>query len=419
MDGNGHIAGNVDLTDLVTKHGAYADIEARRNAAFLEIVDGYGRWRDKVERLAHEAGVAPETVSRAFDAAATLARHNKPDGAVVERFRQMLDQDGRDQFGFLSPSPIGKNLKTETGWRFESISDLLTAPEEDVDFLVDGLLPTAGFSLLVGAPKAGKSTLGRCLAFAVSHGFDWLGRETVKGSVLGVFLEEKRAEVARHFKQLGVREDDDVRLAFQRPPKDAVSLLADEVNRIKPSMLVIDPLFRFIQVADGNDYAQVTNALEPLLRLARDTGTHVLAIHHARKSGGSLGEETLGSSAIFGAVDTALFVKRDESRRSVYSVNRYGRDMEESVLAMDEHGWVSVAGSRAYLDRNAAGREIVTYLEGRTEPVQQKDILDNITGTKKTLIAALKGLVEEKKIRRTGVGRKGSPFLFFPFRGEE
>ncbi len=407
MDGNGHIAGNVDLTDLVAEHGGYADLEARRTAEFIEIVEEFGGWRDKAERLAHEAGVTRDEVFRAFDAAATLARHNEPDQAV-RRFREILDP----RFGFLSPSPIGKNQKTETGWQFESIGDLLNAPEEDVDFLVDGLLPTGGLSLLVAPPKAGKSTLARCLAIAVARGVSWLGRETQQGAVLCVFLEEKQAEVARHFKKLGAREDDAIDLAYRRPLKDAIAQLGAEIEKTKPTLLIIDPLFKFVRVPDGNDYAQVTNALEPVLALARNSGVHVLAVHHARKSGGSLGEETLGSTAVFGAVDAAVFMKRDESSRSVYSVNRYGEDLEESILTMDDCGWVDIVGSKAEINRKAAADEIVTYLAGRTEPVQQKDIIDSITGTKKTVIAALKGLVDNKRIERIGAGRRGDPFRF-------
>jgi Mrp family chromosome partitioning ATPase len=61
------------------------------------------------------------------------------------------------------------------------ISELLGEPDEPENWLVDGLLPTGGLSVLVGKPKAGKSTLARALAVAVARGEPWLGRATFPG----------------------------------------------------------------------------------------------------------------------------------------------------------------------------------------------------------------------------------------------
>ena len=56
-------------------------------------------------------------------------------------------------------------------------------PFPEVDWLVDGLLPTDAVSLLTAAPKVGQSTLARALAVAVAEG-QWLGRTTERGTVL-------------------------------------------------------------------------------------------------------------------------------------------------------------------------------------------------------------------------------------------
>jgi KaiC/GvpD/RAD55 family RecA-like ATPase len=58
------------------------------------------------------------------------------------------------------------------------LSALLNEKEEAVDWLVDQHLPFEGLSLLVGKPKAGKSTFARCLAHAVAHGESFLGFST-------------------------------------------------------------------------------------------------------------------------------------------------------------------------------------------------------------------------------------------------
>ena len=160
------------------------------------------------------------------------------------------------------------------------LADLLAEPEEAVDWLVDGLLPSGGFSLLAAKPKVGKSTLARCLALAVARGEVFLGRATAKGPVIYLALEEKRSEVRKHFHAMGATGEEEIYVYAATAPADALPKIRVVVEEKKPVLLIIDPLFRFTRVKDGNDYAQVTQALEPILALARETGVHVLVVHH-------------------------------------------------------------------------------------------------------------------------------------------
>jgi hypothetical protein len=52
---------------------------------------------------------------------------------------------------------------THGGMLFARLGDMMAEQEEGKPYLVTGLLPSAGISLLAGKPKAGKSTLARCL----------------------------------------------------------------------------------------------------------------------------------------------------------------------------------------------------------------------------------------------------------------
>ena len=54
------------------------------------------------------------------------------------------------------------------GFRPISMTDLLSAPEEVTRWLVEGLLPAGGVSLLIAKPKTGKSTLALQLSVARS-----------------------------------------------------------------------------------------------------------------------------------------------------------------------------------------------------------------------------------------------------------
>lgn len=189
--------------------------------------------------------------------------------------------------------------------RFTSLADLLNEEDENTRWLVENHLPAGGDSLLVAKPKVGKSTLARCLALAVARGENFLGRNTVQGSVFYLALEEKRSEVKRHFRAMGARNEPI--LIFCAPsPEDGLRQLRTAAEKEKPSLIIVDPLFRFTRIKDGNDYAAVTTALEPLHTLARETAAHVLAVHHEGKRGGDGGDGVLGSTALFAAVDTLL-----------------------------------------------------------------------------------------------------------------
>jgi RecA-family ATPase len=216
------------------------------------------------------------------------------------------------------------------------MADLLNENEDEIIWLMVDHLPMAGDSLLVAKPKVGKSTLSRCLALAVARGEEFLGCKTAQGSVFYLALEEKRAEVRRHFRAMGATSDDPIYVFCATSPADGLVQLHEAIKDIKPILVIIDPLFRLIRIKDGNDYAAVTNALEPLHALARQTGAHVLAVHHLGKGDRQGGDAVLGSTALFAAVDTLLIMKRSDKYRTLSSIQRYGTDLEEITLQYDE-----------------------------------------------------------------------------------
>jgi 5S rRNA maturation endonuclease (ribonuclease M5) len=300
------------------------------------------------------------------------------------------------------------------GLEFTPLGDLLVEPEEEHSWLVEGRLPSSGLSLLAGKPKAGKSTLARCLALAVVRGEPWLGFATTQGSVLYLALEEKRAEVRRHFVAMGATVDDPIAVLFAGVPEDALTRLLAEAERRRPALIIVDPLFRLIRVPDGNDYAAVTAALAPLLMLGRETGAHVLAVHHMKKGvGGEDGDGILGSTAIFSTVDTALILKRTERYRTLSSIQRYGDDLAEVTLELDrESRGIAVGPPRAEADEAQAARLIMEFIAGQPQPLEEIAIHDNVEGRKGVKVKALRALVDKGQVSRTGGGRRGNPFLY-------
>jgi hypothetical protein len=336
-----------------------------------------------------------------------------PDDATSKKMLAAVVNDAP----VLTPADVAAwtpPTKAAPGFTLTRLGDLMNEPAEQVSWLLEGVLPTGGLSLLAAKPKAGKSTFARCLALAIARGEQFLGRNTQKGAVICLELEEKRSEVRRHFKMMGATGEEEIFIHTAHAPADALPAVTAEIKSRKPVLLVIDPLLKFTRVKDGNDYAQVTAALEPLLILARENRVHVLLVHHLGK--GERAEATdgiLGSTALFAAVDTALIVKRSEKYRTIQSRQRYGEDLTETVLEFDaDRRTLSLGASRSEADTMAASEEILKFLEGSPDGKTEPEITEGVEGKTRIIRQALRNLVKAGKVHREGGGKRGDPFKY-------
>ncbi len=290
---------------------------------------------------------------------------------------------------------------------------LLAEPELEHEWLVDGLLPDAGTSLLTAKPKVGKSTLAQNLAFSVARGEPFLGRPTKRGRVIYLALEERRNELRRHFCMMGATENDDIAFYVARAPEDALAWLEAEAAERKPDVIIVDTLQKFARFSDLNDYGEVTNKFDRLSHLARKVGAHLMFTHHAKKSGGSDGDAVLGSTGLFGAVDTLLEMRRRDDVRSLSSIQRYGEDLEPTIIALDPETYrLSAQGSTTEADQNRVEAAIVDHLEATSEAETRVEVFDAIEGRGAVKSKALKALVESGRALRTGEGRKNDPYRY-------
>jgi len=315
----------------------------------------------------------------------------------------------------IEPTDTQSDAKGQTpGLKLTKLGDLLSEPEEQVNWLVDSMLPSGGLSLLVAKPKVGKSTLARDLALRVARGEPFLGRDVAKGGVIYLALEEKRSEVRNHFRAMGANGSEEIYVHAAHAPEGALQAVIEEVRARKPVLLVVDPLLKFTRVRDANDYAQVTSALEPLLILAREYNVHVLVVHHLGK--GERAEATdqiLGSTAFYAAVDTALALKKRDQCRTLQTSQRYGEDMQETILTFDsEARTVSLGLPRSEAEAERIGVEILAYFESQDESKDEPEVMDAVEGKTQVKKSTLRRLLQMGKLARTGNGRKGDPYVY-------
>lgn len=295
------------------------------------------------------------------------------------------------------------------GFSLIEAKDLLTAQEPETARVWEGILPTGGLSLLVAKPKVGKTTLALNLAIAVSRGADFLGRKTQQARVIYLALEEKKGEVQKKLRSLGVTTEK-IYFHFGSAPKEAVEEVGPIIKQIEAELLVIDVLQKFCRVKDLNDYAQVTRALEPLMSMARQESCHILLTHHAGKADRQDGDDILGSTGLLGGVDTSIHIKRRDTRRTFFTIQRYGEDVSETVISLRPDGSLEAVGGRQEVEIEETLPLILVALE--EGPLVEKEVWARVERNHGIVAKALRLLVEQGRVRRTGTGKKGDPYTY-------
>ena len=102
------------------------------------------------------------------------------------------------------------------------------------------------------------------------------------------------------------------------------SLLTKAVMRDKPALVIIDPIIRMARMVDSNSYSEASGALEPFIAMARESGAHVMLVHHSGRGDRRGVDAPMGSTAFAGSVDSILVMCRSERMRTLSSVQRYG-----------------------------------------------------------------------------------------------
>jgi hypothetical protein len=295
--------------------------------------------------------------------------------------------------------------------RLMTAAEILRAADDpDPAWLMDGLLPSGGLSVLAGRPKSGKSTLARALAVAVAQGRLFLGREVRQGAVLIVSLEDRKRDVGRHLQTLGLRPSDALLIATD----GNIAQVDGWVKEHQPMLVVIDTIGRLLKIREVSEYGHVLQALDSSLTLARQSGAHFALLHHAGK--GSDGRDAidapLGSTAFAGTADTLLHLKRaQDGTRTLATIQRVGDDLAESVIVIGADGWPAVAGTRREHQAQQMAGEILAYLNGRGEATRD-EILAGVEGRAEAKTAALRLLEETGQVVREGSGKRGDPFRF-------
>ena len=292
-----------------------------------------------------------------------------------------------------------------------SVADLanLKPPE----FLIDGILPAGGFSVLFGPSGVGKSFLALDWALCVASGLAWYGNETKPGWVLYIAAEGRSG--------LGIRVQ-----AWQHARRQAhverIRFLPEAVNFLDaahlakarrtlaalpapPVLIVVDTMARSMIGGDENAARDVGMFIAAADELCKASGAARLIVHHTGKNG----EDERGSSALRGAADLMAALKPDDAGIRLECVKaKDSEDFEpwnlhlESVLNSCQ---LRLGSSQATV--SPAERQILESLtEGFGSDPVASGVLQRSSGVAdRSYYRALKALHDKGFVDREQVGR--------------
>lgn len=249
-------------------------------------------------------------------------------------------------------------LRSETPLPLNEISDVgngrLTTQAVEFDRVLGGGIVPGSLILIGGDPGIGKSTL-------ILQVLDRLTRQGI--GTLYVTGEESREQIKLRASRLGVES------AILILAENSVDRMVAQVQKIKPSLLVVDSIQTIylpaLQSAPGS-ISQVRESAGKLLYLSKTMGIATILIGHVTKDGALAGPRVLEHM-----VDCVLYFEGDSHQQ--YRIlrtmkNRYGSTNEIGVFEMTQKGLIEVDNpSTLFLSEQRGqkpGSSITASLEG-------------------------------------------------------
>lgn len=307
-----------------------------------------------------------------------------------------------------------------------------------VKWLIDQLWTVDAFGIVGAEPKSWKSWLTLYLGICVASGRPAFNRFEVEQGTVAMFSAEGgngllRQRAALLCNAMDIEIPDDL-FALDVPTlridqAEVAARILVTVQKVRPRLLILDPL-RELHQGDENDAADIARLLDPLRSLQRE-GCACMLVHHlgklsdaGRRKGGQRGGQRLrGSSALHGAVDSALYLETtgegDAKRVTVQAEHRSAAEPAPFTLrlhhrSLEEKLWLEIVSERdeqiekatdtvekETADQLAKRAQILravaaATLPGRTPLASKVGIYRIVKGTKGVVLGLIQDLLDEQ-----------------------
>lgn len=258
--------------------------------------------------------------------------------------------------------------------------ELLDMEFEPLEFVVDGVIAT-GLTLLVAAPKIGKSWMALDLAYQVARGGKAFGAIPVQPRpVLYFALEDGRSRLQARMRKIGCAKTDGLYFITKTSDIDADIDDFMKIHEKRHPLVIVDTLqkYRGTKPASRNDsaYERDYAIVGGLQRRVLEAEGSLLILHHDRKSGsGDFVESVSGTNGIAGSADTIITINRPRvSADAVLSVTSRDAAEGEYAVRFDDGRWILEGG-----DLEQAAQAVVQARVHASNGDRANDILDFVT----------------------------------------
>lgn len=196
--------------------------------------------------------------------------------------------------------------------------------------LSDYPIYASALNALVGPSGAGKSFV----AVDISGKLAKQGAKVIYIAGEGLFGYSARWEVWKHFNRI----ESSPNLVFYDTPvnfldDEVMNHFIGEITPQQPAMVVVDTVARCMVGGDENSTRDMGLFVSSCDRIMHQLGAGLLVVHHTGKDG-----KMRGSTALFGACDSVVFLERSESEIRIFNSlsqggkNKYSEEAAPNYL---------------------------------------------------------------------------------------
>lgn len=211
-----------------------------------------------------------------------------------------------------------------------------------------------GLTLLVSAPKIGKSWMVLLMGACIADGVPFWGRPTTKGRVLYLALEDSERRLQSRLRTLDLDHIPDNLFLQTSAPRigdgfeEFLETWLSEDNA--PAVVIVDTLqkIRGVEAGGKNVYAVDYDVIGKLKAIADKHQAAIICVHHTNKSRNVSDpfDKISGSTAVMGASDTTILITRDRGQDTA-TVSLTGRDVygPDFTVRFDSGLWTLVSNN--------------------------------------------------------------------------
>lgn len=326
-------------------------------------------------------------------------------------------------------------------WKLESGKDLMARELPPEEWLIDRVIPSEGFTFIVGAEATGKSFYTLTLAHSVATGQPWLGQFKVGKKTNVLFIDKensprrKKARIAGlnlrdglenihwvkfpHFFELADPKEEDGLSRFAK-------MLSKQVEKLDIGLIILDS-FADVMVGNENAASDVQQFFDAIRKLFPNKS--ILVLHHENKPSQGVSrtssQRVRGSTNITAQIVSGFRVFAIPKTTNEFVLEQFKAGDAEKLKpfkvqlvskqnpAHPEKTYVSeVKHNGEYYDQEGqaelAEEQINDYL---TENVvaSRQDVIENCVSngvSQRTVVSVLATMSDEGKIEKTRVGHK-------------